>query len=283
MDLYRLRSMVVLAEQRHFGRAARVLGMTQPALSKQVALVEDELGAPLFLRGRGGVEPTAVGRAVIERARPILTQMERLVLDAKRTARGETGLLRLGVGVTTAGLAARVVVELRRQVPGVAVEVQDMSTPAQLTALDAGSIDLGFVRLPAPARFQVRPILSDELIAITPLGPGRPGAWREADFVLPPRDESPTYHEHILRVCGDLGFRPRVVQEPRDLLTIVAMVESGFGVTILPVSALERLRARVKRVRLRTATARWQIGAAWRRETQNPILGRFQTLLAAAL
>jgi DNA-binding transcriptional LysR family regulator len=281
MDLYRLRSLMVLAEQRHFGRAARVLGMTQPALSKQVAQVEDELGAALFSRGRGGVDLTAVGRSVVGRAGPMLAGMDELVREARRTARGETGLLRLGFGVTTAGLVARLVVELRRKMEGIAIEMQDMSTPEQVAGLDAGTLDLGFVRLPAPARFQVLPVLEDDLVALAPRGT-KAGSWRRADFVLLARDASPTFHAHVLRVCGELGFRPRVVLEARDYLTVLALVESGLGITILPESATRRMRAGVRRIRLHTPAARWQIGAVWRRDAQNAALESFRVLLTAA-
>jgi DNA-binding transcriptional LysR family regulator len=283
MDLYRLRSVVVLAEQLHFGRAARVLGVSQPALSKQLAQIEEELEGPLFLRGRAGVELTPAGRLVVGEARPLLAAADQLVVRARRSARGESGLLRLGFGFTTATLVAKAVVDLRQLCPDVTVELEDMSTPQQIAALDAGAIDLGFIRLPAPERFAVLPVLDDELILISPRtrAPWSKGirGWRQAPFVLVPRPASPTFHDHVMQVCGALGFRPRVQQEARDFPTILSLVESHFGLSILPASAMARLKGKVTRTRLKTPVARWQVGAVWRRDGRNALLDRFRRLL----
>src|SRR6185369_17126484 len=96
MDLVRLRSFVSLAESLHFGRTARLLHVSQPALSKQIQYLEDEIGAPLFDRDRHGVRLTSVGRVLAEDARVLVREANATLERARRAARGELGRLAIG-------------------------------------------------------------------------------------------------------------------------------------------------------------------------------------------
>ena len=91
MELTRLRSFVVLAERLHFGEAARLLHLSQPALSKQIRQLEEEIGAPLLDRGRHGAELTEVGSLFAEEARRLVRQADAAFEQGRRAARGEVG------------------------------------------------------------------------------------------------------------------------------------------------------------------------------------------------
>ncbi|MGK4003736.1 LysR family transcriptional regulator [Sorangium sp. So ce1036] len=289
MDLHHLRAVAALSEQLHFGRAARALHISQPALSKQLKQLEDELGGALFVRGRSGVAPTALGRQLAEDARALLRDVDQALARARRIARGEAGALRLGFGVATAALVARVVVRFRQRAPGVHVELQDMSTPAQLDALRSGALDLGFVRLPAPPDLASLEVVRDRLVAAAPRGRAAaleaagPRALGEEPFVLLPRAVSVSFHDHVLRVCAHLGFRPRVAQEARDFATVLALVEAGIGVALLPASAMKGRAARVAPMRLPLPEAIFRVGAVWRRDRPDPAIATFRALVEAEL
>src|SRR6478752_3882690 len=161
MDLREIRSFVALAEQLHFGRAARVLSLSQPALTKQIRRLEEQLGSALFTRGRHGTQLTALGQQFLRGARASVQDFDELLDRARRTAAGETGRLRIGFGFHTFELVPRIVVRLTKSVPSIEISLRDMSTAEQIEALRSEKLDLGFVRLPVPGEFETLPVIED--------------------------------------------------------------------------------------------------------------------------
>ncbi len=289
MELTRLRSFVILAERLHFGEAARLLNLSQPALSKQIRQLEDEIGAPLFDRGRHGARLTEVGSLFAEEARRLLRQAEVALEQGRRAARGEVGRLAIGFGFSTVTLVPRVISKFRLRYPGAEIELRDMSTPEQIDALHAGRIHIGFVRLPAGKGLRQLPVLEDRLVLALPApdkGGHKPGGLsglRESPFIVLRRGLSLSLHEHFIRVCARYGFHPRVVQEANEFPTVLGLVAAGLGVALVPES---QLRTRIEGVtiqRIGDRAARWQVGAAWRREKGSPLTAEFLGLLREEL
>src|SRR5215475_1669695 len=168
MELTRLRSFIVLAERLHFGDAARLLHLSQPALSKQIQQLEEEIGAPLLDRGRHGAQLTEVGSLFAEEARRLVRQVDAAFEQGRRAARGEVGKLAIGFGFSTVTLVPRVISKFRLHHPEVEIELRDMSTPEQIDALHAGRIHIGFVRLPAGRGLSQMPVLEDQLALALP-------------------------------------------------------------------------------------------------------------------
>jgi DNA-binding transcriptional LysR family regulator len=289
MELRLLRSFQVLAQQGHFGRAARALHLSQPALTKQVRQLEDEVGGPLFIRGRHGAQLTSSGRLFAEEVDHLLRQADRVLDRAQRAARGEVGELRIGFGVTSRFLVPKLVSRFRRSRPSVHVLLQDMSSPLQLDALENGSLHVGFVRLPVdrPLKILPLPVLEDRLVLAVPearraeLSRRPPQALRDEPFVelatAPPG--SPSYQAHVLRVCARYGFRPRVVQVAGDFVTVLALVAAGMGVAVVPRAASATKVEGVAYLPLDVEEARWRVGAAWMPETENAVRDAFLHLL----
>jgi len=289
MELTRLRSFVVLAERLHFGEAARLLHLSQPALSKQIRQLEDEIGAPLLDRGRHGAHLTEVGSVFVEEARKLVRQADAALEQGRRAARGEVGRLAIGFGFSTVTLVPRVISKFRLRRPGVEIELRDMSTPEQLEALRAGRMHIGFVRLPTGRGLQQMPVLEDRLVLASPTpdkkagAPGDLSGSKDSPFVMVRRGLSLSLHEHIIRLCARSGFHPRVVQEANEFPTVLALVAAGLGVALVPES---QLRTRIEGVtiqRIEDRAARWQVGAAWRREKGNPLTVEFLELLREEL
>jgi DNA-binding transcriptional LysR family regulator len=286
MELTRLRSFVVLAERLHYGEAARLLHLSQPALSKQIRQLEDEVGAPLFDRGRHGARLTEVGMVFAEEARALVRQADAALERGRRAARGEIGRFAVGFGFSTVALVPRVLSRFRLRHPQVEVELRDMSTPEQLEGLRAGQIHVGFVRLPAGRGFRQRLVLEDQLVLALPARHGAFGTSKklsdlgEAPFVMLARDRSLSLHDHIHRLCARNGFHPRVVQEANEYPTVLALVATGLGVALVPES---QLRTRMEGVTIRRVgdkAARWQVGAAWRESAGSPLTHDFLDILA---
>jgi DNA-binding transcriptional LysR family regulator len=289
MELTRLKSFIVLAERLHFGEAARLLHLSQPALSKQIRQLEDEIGAPLFDRGRHGARLTEVGSLFAEEARRLVRQADAALEQGRRAARGEVGRLAIGFGFSTVTLVPRVISKFRLRHPGVEIELRDMSTPEQTDALRAGRINIGFVRLPAGRGLRQLPVLEDRLALASPAPdkkghkPGGLSGSRDSPFIVLRRGLSLSLHEHIIRLCARYGFHPRVVQEANEYPTVLGLVAAGLGVALVPES---QLRTRIEGVtiqRIGDRAARWQVGAAWRREKGSPLTAEFLGLLREEL
>ncbi|MEA3211094.1 MAG: hypothetical protein QOE70_4151 [Chthoniobacter sp.] len=268
----------------HFGRAARVLSFSQPALTKQIRRLEEELGGTLFTRGRHGTQLTALGRQFLRGARASVHDFDELLDCTRRTAAGETGRLRIGFGFHTFELVPRIVVRLRKIVPSMELTLRDMSTVEQVEALRSERIDLGFVRLPVGAEFQTLPVIEDRLMLVSSLSADRPADLplrdcRDQPFILISPDRSPTFHEHAIRLCAKHGFHPRIVQEVPEVTTALALVQAGLGLTMIPQSFGTTQFAGVRFHKLKDTEARWKVGGAWRKGDTNPLLYRFLALL----
>ena len=283
IDLVDLRALAMLAETLHFGRAAERLHVSQPALSKRIGRMEEQVGARLLVRGYRDVRLTEAGRVLAGRGRELLHESAEIVTLARRAARGETGLLRIGFGIASIlGFLPKMLLRFRRAYPNVLLQLRDMSTPDQMSALVARSIDVGFVRRPVKDdRLVMRPVLDERLVAA--LGPRSPWNPRVGlasvaaePFIIIARSRSASFYDHALGVCAAAGFAPRIVQEANELFTVISLVRAGLGVSLVPRStALLRLPG----VRFRELTlpqAAWNIAMAWHRDSDGaPLVRQF--------
>src|SRR5690349_2992343 len=142
MDVYQLRSFVVLAEHLHFGRAAKALHLSQPALTKQIRRLEADLGAALFERAPGATRLSSVGETWLPQVRELLTRFDQTATLGRKTAAGTVGRLKIGFGFHTLQLVPAMVVKLRGSSPGSLITLRDMSTAEQAAALQARQIDI---------------------------------------------------------------------------------------------------------------------------------------------
>ena len=250
IELRHLRYFVAVAEELHFGRAAEKLGIAQPPLSQQIKSMEALVGYPLFER-RPQVRLTPAGEALLEVARRTLAQVEEGLDLTRRAGRGDAGRLTVGFAASILTTALPEILRTyRERHPGVELRLRELSSAAQAAALADGSIDVGFVReaVEQAAGLTCEPVLREEFVAVLP--PAHPLAERGqlplADlsgepFVHFPRAVAPALFDQIADACQRAGFRPRVVQEAQEWLTILGLVEAGLGVSLVPAS-FQRLR-----------------------------------------
>ena len=280
LETQELSSFAVLAEQLHFGRAASRLHISQPALSKRIRSLEEKVGGPLLVRNRRGVALTPAGSMFYKEARRIIRDVE-VAFDAVRGATtGQSGKLRLGVGMSTVhSLVPRALLKFRESSPGVEIEIADMSTLSQVEALIAGRLDVGFVRLPVKHPLvAVRKVLTERLTIATSEKFARPVTMKgiqEQPFILIDRGVSATYHDHCISLCDRSGFTPRIVYEPNDMFTILNLVSAGIGVSLVPRAARAMHVSGVKFAPVHSSYAEWDIGMAWNKKLESEIIRRF--------
>jgi DNA-binding transcriptional LysR family regulator len=236
-DLRRLGYFVAVARERNFTRAAERLHIAQPALSRQIRLLEDELGVELLRRTTHDVELTEAGALLLERGARLLSDADALWSGVRRLAAGEAGTVRLAYGASAAyETAPKLLAALAERLPELVVETQVLATPAILAGVADGSLDAGIVRC---AR-------SGEVLRREPQGvllhPGHPLAAREAIGVdelreelilIHPRGENPGHYDALLAL---LDYTPRLLERrvPFDLAQ--TPVAEGRAVTITGIS-----------------------------------------------
>lgn len=284
MDVRELRSFVLLAGQLHFGRAAGLLNLSQPALTKQIRRMEEDLGGRLFDRGKQGTELSTLGKVFLRDAKITLQLFDQMVDRGREAAQGRIGRLGIGFGFHTLELVPRLIVKLRETAPGIDVTLRDMSTAEQVEALTSTAIDLGFVRLPVPKELKTMPVVKDRLMLVSsPMSKlpkdAKLGDCRNQPFVAISEKRSPGFHSHTVRLCGKHGFYPRIVQQVPEFTTAIALVRAGLGVAMIPESFWSSSFEGVRFHRLRDPEAAWQVSAAWRATDDNPALKRFLDLL----
>src|SRR5215471_14821355 len=249
MELRHLRYFVAVAEELHFGRAAARMHIAQPALSRQIRSLEDEMKLRLFERDRRRVSLTAAGGDFLDEVKRILEQLERAIESARRAARGERGTLRIAYVPAVAYIGLPEIVRaFRQRLPDVEVRLQETNPARQVQALLAGRVDVGFARGPIqePA-LNVQTVMEEPLVAALPTGHPLSGRkiiklemLAHEPFVLQARSRGPGSHDQILAICRAAGFSPRIVQEGSQT-EAVNLVAAGVGVAIVPRS-LRRIR-----------------------------------------
>ena len=290
IELRLWRQFVAVAEELHFGHAARRLHMTQPPLTQAIALLERLLGVRLFDRTKRSVALTAAGAALLPQARELLARAQALPAHARAAAAGEVGRLRLAF-VSTVGFALlpQWVRAFREHSPGVALELIEATGDVQLQALARGEIDAGFMlHSPgfAPAGLQHTLIAREPLVLALPdhhplaTAPTLPLAKVLAEpLVIFPRRIVPSLHDAIFGLYHAAGRSPQVAQEAIQMQTIVNLVSAGLGVAWVPQSVRQFQRPGVV-YRSVTGTRGKAVPAcettlAWSAGISNPPLGRF--------
>ena len=259
-DLRQLRYFVAVAEERHFGRAAKRLAMTQPPLSQAIRALEEALGVALFARTKRTVELTPVGADLLPEVRKILAAADGLRPLAQSLARGEAGALALAfVSTADYGLLPQLLREFAGRYPGVRLQLVEATSDVQIEELVAGRIDAGLVIAPLPPRHTAAltylPIMREPLVAVLPSAvararsrkrQGEPLDWDESPVTLAelaelplvifPRRLAPGFYDIITGCYGAVGLTPRIGQEAIQMQTIVSLVSAGMGVALVPQS-----------------------------------------------
>ncbi len=244
MELRHLRYFVAVAEELNFTHAAAKLRLAQPALSRQIRALEEELQTSLFERTHSGVLLTHAGRTFLPRARAILSAAD----DAANEARTASGVIsgRVTIGYPTGlhlNYLAPVIASFRKAHPRVELDFFHGLPPEQLKALAEATIDIGFVTFPVRLDgFGHRVIWRVPFEVVLPMR--HPLAKRRSfelrdlrneDFVFCTRESRPEFYDEFFRQCANAGFRPRVVKEVGGYpTTMLGLVSVGVGVGVLP-------------------------------------------------
>ncbi|AYJ85841.1 LysR family transcriptional regulator [Sphingomonas paeninsulae] len=247
MELRHLRYFVHVAEELHFGRAAARLGMSQPPLSQQIRLLEDQLGVVLLERTSRRVVLTEAGRLFLAEAYKTLEQADHAIDVARGVGKGELGEINVGFmpSVPFTTVVAKALSKFRASYPAVRLNLTEMSRTAQIEGLLTEKIEIAFIRNVYPpvvpegleaillmAEPLVVAMLANHPLAIASSDPCI-ADLRNEDFILYRSDFGVGFNEHLIGLCALAGYVPKVTQEVTGPFTLLGLVSAGLGITVV--------------------------------------------------
>jgi LysR family transcriptional regulator, benzoate and cis,cis-muconate-responsive activator of ben and cat genes len=284
MEFRQLQYFLGVANELHFSKAAEKLFIAQPALSRQIQALEENLGVLLFERDKRNVKLTSAGEYLREEATQVLSQLENITKRTQLIHTGEEGEIRIGhPGSAIYSVIPPLLSKLRTDFPQIKANLSEILEDDLFGFLKNYQIDVGFIREPFVDIQLNTKVLMKESFAlvlpenhwITPENFTSLAQIKNEPFVLPPRHAGSTYYDLLVRMCEREGFSPNVVHESIHGATILRLVEYNLGISIMPISYRLSTAMRVKFIELKDIPERTQLSMAWRKNDRNPILQNF--------
>ncbi|WP_257350372.1 LysR substrate-binding domain-containing protein [Pseudalkalibacillus decolorationis] len=284
MELRHVRYFITLAEELHFGRAANRLHIAQPPLSRQIQKLEEEIDVRLFDRTKRNVKLTNAGKVFLEKAYQILDQVEQARVITQMTSKGEHGGLTVGFTGTSEGVI-KIIRKFKEEYPLVGLILHKMGKADQIRALHEKRIDVGFVASPVISdQLHVRSLGEIPFMAVLPethpltskKSPLYIHDLAEESFVMTPKTAGVDYYNTFIKICHQSGFTPKITIHAHDVQTIIALVSSGIGVSL--VNSKFPLKGAVYR-KLEDVTITMERAVVWRRGEKSDVLQNFLNVL----
>ena len=286
MELRHLRYFVAVAEEENVSRAALKLHVSQPALSRQIHDLEDEIGFPLFERGAKSVHLTEAGRVFLNEARAVIQRVEEAVKSARAVAGGMRGEIHVGYAPSlTVQILPLALRSFQAQFPNVRVALHDLSTDEMLSQLREGGLHLALVA--RPMRGMLRGLVFEELarypmcVAIPPAHPFSRKRTMTLDqavrepLIIYNRKDYPEYYDELEKIFAGIGRKPVIAEEHDGVTSLIAAVEAGHGFALVPGCLACMVGPRLKLVPVTPALEPVTVGIAWRKEKLDAVAQRF--------
>ncbi|MEO9656365.1 LysR family transcriptional regulator [Marinomonas sp.] len=245
MDIKPLKSFVCVAKHKSFSEAARELNTVQPAISRHISSLEEELGVLLFRRNSRDVSITQAGDQLLKDATLILQLNDQAKVQAKRAHKGQIGHLNIGyLGSACLSFLAQIIRCYKLSFPNVHVTLFEMTATDNIEALQSDAIDIAFSRpLPDTLRndYSTYNVYTDKLVLIVNKHHKLAGRQhvelselKDEEFIIFNRNEALGLFDETITLCHQAGFSPNIVSQPRHMQTLVTEVAAGLGTAIAP-------------------------------------------------
>ncbi len=285
MDLKQMRYFLAVAEERNFTRAAERLHMAQPPLTRQIQALEEDIGAPLFVRTARGVTLTEAGNALLAEVPNLLSLTQRAKERALLASEGQSGRLDIGIfGSGVLDVIPRILVRFHAERPEVRIVLHSLNKGEQVQALRERRISVGFNRLVAPEDdLVVEEVLRESMTVALPAH--HPLA-KKASITIPDLSDQPLILYPRLPIAGLAqqvmqAFNReksvlKVEQEVEDVLTAIALVAGGFGACVTAASTASlRLPGVVYRPLVSKHLREIELSCLFRSSDDSPVLAAF--------
>ena len=275
MELRHLRYFVAVAETENVTRAAVRLHVSQPALSRQIRDLEEEIGFLLLQRSAKSVRLTEAGRVFLTEARAVLQRAAEAVQAARAVAVGLCGEIQVGYAPSpTVQILPQALRSFQNEFPGVRVALHDLSTGEMLSQLRAGKLDVAL--LVRPPEKNLRGLRLEDLaryplcVAVAPRHPLARlktvplAAVTKEPLIAYDRADYPDYHRQIEDLFATIGGKPRVAEQHEGVTSLIAAVETGRGIALVPGCLACMVGPRLKILPLEPSPEPLIVGAAYR-------------------
>ena len=288
MEFRHLKYLLAVGKELHFAKAAEKLFITQPALSKQITQLEDELGTKLLNRTKRSVSLTPAGKYLMDEADYIINHLDRVVDATKRKGEGEEGEIRIGfVGSAMQRIIPELLEQMSKIHPNIHASLDELDNKDQLDAVARDKLDIGFVRLESVHKgFEQRVVLEDSFsLVVSNKHAVQPGNFKSLDqfrgeqFILFSNDYSQEYYDNIMSIFTDHGFEPKVSHRSVQANSIFRLVERQLGVAIVPTALQGGLDLGVSFIPLNHLPQRTKLIAIWNADNRNEALDKFLALM----
>jgi LysR family transcriptional regulator, salicylic acid-responsive activator of bsdBCD len=277
MDLRQLKYFLTVAKEGQVTRAAKLLNMEQPPLSRQLKLMEEELGVTLFDRSNMRLKLTSAGELLQEKAELLLRDFDETIREVKETEEGLRGTLSIGSVVSCISLLPKQIALFRSQYPQVTFKISEGDHYYLGEQLEKRAIELILARLPFEAQldsqpYAVLPLPSDPFVTVIP------SSWEQyakaksismkelATFPLLTlkTDKTIRMHEQVVDECKRHGFIPNIICECSSVAIIMSLVAQGIGATVFPKSVMSSFSTTVVRMLdIVDADFQSEVGVVW--------------------
>jgi DNA-binding transcriptional LysR family regulator len=292
MQVQQLAYFAAVARTRHFTRAAELVGVSQPTLSKQIRVLENSLGSPLFVRNRGQIELTSAGEALLPHAQRILIDVESAQRSVDEVAGLRRGRVRLGATPSVCdGLLPDLLTGFHERHPDIDLEVQEAGSRVLTRELGQGRLDLALLIVPLrpdssieTGSIETTSLLTERLVLASPADADLPqrisvSGLRELPLVM--FREGYDLREVTLGACRAAGFEPRLAVEGGEMSAVLRFVEAGLGHAVVPEMVM-RNRPKLRATRLEKPALRREIAVAHRSDALQLAALAFRDELLAA-
>ena len=289
----RIRAFLAVLEEGSVNRAALRLRITQPALSRQMKALEDEVGGRLLERRTSGVMPTSLGHALAKSMQPVLGSFDTALADLKEQARGLRSELRIGYLISAArSILTPALTDFRKSHPDLTLRLHDMSPREQIEGLRSGELDLALIGQEGAVgagEYYSRKLCSLRVSAA--LSDSDPLAQRSRlslkelrthSFIGVDETESPGRNRWITAVCRAAGFKPRFAAVVDGISNILSWVASESAATLVPSYMSDFAHPGVKLVPLTDPEVHWDLLVLWQRGLTTSATSKLVEALAEA-
>jgi DNA-binding transcriptional LysR family regulator len=280
INLRRISYLIAVAEEGSVSKAAERLGMTQPALGRQVAELEKALGTPLVNRSNRGSALTLAGTGYVREVRPLLNRLDQANRKVTRNCDGTVRIAIGFVGSMSASQIPKIVSAYREAAPGVTLHLEESNNEGVLRNLHEGRIDIGFMALPIrDETLRMKLLYRESLLAVMPND--HPLACQETipaellakqSLILCPRESAIAFYDSIRLHLAPSGQRLNVVQEVEGKQILAGLVRAGVGLSILPASFAHTFKDGLVHRPVVPAFPQAEMAAVWRSENASAIM-----------
>ena len=288
IELRHLRYFLAVAEELHFRKAAEKLFISQPGLSRQIKLLEEELGVVLFERHNRKVVLTKVGAYLKVEFELQLKTLSHTLENAKLLHDGKRGALKIGyVGSAMQDVIPNLLLSFEKNHPNILFNLKEIDNQNQIEGLLDYSLDIGFVRLErVPRALEIKTILKENFCLVLPKDHlinednfKSLSQFKAASFILFDAKYSTSYYEKVMQIFDDCGFTPLISHNTIHSSSIFKLVENNFGISIIPKSLAQKRGHKIKFIELDKISQKTTLSVIWNQKNTNPILNDVLELL----